>query len=169
MIATKRLLLRRARMSDLEGLHQVFSHAEAMRHWDSLPFGHLDQTRGFLQGMVDAAGRDSDDFVVEHGGRAIGKAGAWCRDEVGIILHPDHWGQGLAKEALTAAIPHIFRTLGIARLRADIDPRNAASLHLFGCLGFVEVGRAARTIKVGEEWCDSVYLELPGPGADKAG
>jgi ribosomal-protein-alanine N-acetyltransferase len=35
--------------------------------------------------------------------------------------------------------------------------RNAASLALLTQHGFVEAGRPARTWKVGEEWCDSVY------------
>ncbi|MEQ8396298.1 hypothetical protein [Thalassobaculum sp.] len=29
-----------------------------------------------------------------------------------------------------------------------------------GDLCFAEVGRATRTLQIGEEWCDSVYLEL---------
>ena len=163
MITTQRLTLRRARIEDLDDLHRVFSHPEAMRYWDSLPYSDIGQTRHLLEGMVYAASPDSDDFVVEYQGRAIGKAGCWGQGEIGIILHPDHWGQGLAREALTAAIPHIFQTLHIDRLKADVDPRNAASLALLTTLGFVEVGRESRTIKVGDHWCDSVYLELPRP------
>ena len=113
--------------------------------------------------MVAAPPSESDDFIVEHEGRAIGKAGCWRLREIGFILHPDHWGKGLAYEALSAAIPHNFETLPIDRLEADVDPRNSASLGLLSRLGFREVGRATRTILVGEEWCDSVYLELPRP------
>ena len=46
---------------------------------------------------------------------------------------------------------------------ADVDPRNAASLGLLRKLGFVETRHARCTIKVGEEWCDSVYLALRRP------
>ncbi|MFO1088248.1 MAG: GNAT family protein [Hyphomicrobiales bacterium] len=35
-------------------------------------------------------------------------------------------------------------------------PRNTASLRVLAKAGFVETGRAARTIKIGDEWCDSV-------------
>ena len=41
MITTERLLLRRARMDDLEDLHQVFADPRAMRYWDSLPHEHI--------------------------------------------------------------------------------------------------------------------------------
>ncbi len=89
------------------------------------------------------------------------KAGCWRLAEVGFILHPDHWGQGLATEALSAAIPHVFATLAVEALTAEVDPRNAASLRVLDRLGFRETHRAARTILVGDEWCDSVYLQLP--------
>ncbi|MBW8637171.1 GNAT family N-acetyltransferase [Hoeflea sp. WL0058] len=161
MIITKQLLLRRARMSDLDDLHQVFSNPAAMRFWDSLPYQEIEQTQRLLEAMIAASPDESDDFVIEHEGRAIGKAGCWRLGEIGFILHPDHWGKGLAHEALSAAIPHIFENLPIDRLEADVDPRNDASLKLLSRLGFRETGRAARTILVGDEWCDSVYLELP--------
>ncbi len=168
MLRTKRLLLRRARMADLEDLHKVFSDPRAMRYWDSPPYETVDQTSQLLTQMVHAPDTESDDFVVEYTGRAIGKAGCWRMGEIGFILHPDFWGRGLAHEALKAAIPHIFETLAIDRLEADVDPRNAASLKLLSKLGFHETGRAKRTILVGDEWCDSVYLELPRQKDDNA-
>jgi len=45
--------------------------------------------------------------------------------------------------------------------RADVDPRNARSLKLLKNLGFRETGTAKRTYQIGDEWTDSVYLELP--------
>lgn len=163
MIQTERLILRRARLGDDEALHRVFSNSRAMRYWDSPPFEDIAQTRGLLGGMVKSAPPHSDDFVIELNGTCIGKAGCWRLDEVGIILHPDHWGQGYAKEALTATIPHHFQVLPIERLSADVDPRNTASLNLLTGLGFQETGRALKTILVGDQWCDSVYLELLRP------
>ena len=163
VIKTERLILRRAQLDDLEDLHAVFSNPEAMRYWDSRPFQAIAQTQSLLDGMISSGPPKSDDFVVEHRGRAIGKAGCWGQGEIGFILHPDSWGMGLAREALEAAIPHIFKTLPIEKLLADVDPRNVASLKTLSGLGFVEFARKARTIQVGDEWCDSVYLELLRP------
>ncbi len=64
MIKTERLFLRRARMDDLDDLHAVFSHPEAMRYWDSLPHGDAEQTRRWLAGMVAFSPAETDDFVV---------------------------------------------------------------------------------------------------------
>ncbi|MFV2053751.1 GNAT family N-acetyltransferase [Aliiroseovarius sp. YM-037] len=161
MIKTERLLLRRARMDDLEDLHRIFSDPRAMRYWDCLPYADIAQTEHLLAAIVAASPPASDDFVIEHEGQAIGKAGCWRSGEIGFILHPDHWGKGLAQEALSVVIPHAFENLPIDRLEADVDPRNSASLMLLSRFGFREVGRASRTFLVGEEWCDSVYLELP--------
>lgn len=160
MIKTERLVLRRAQMTDLGDLHKVFSSAVAMQYWDSLPYTDIVQTEHLLSGMVHADHNISDDFVIVCAGHVIGKAGCWRIGEIGFILHPDYWGKGLAYEALNAVIPHNFETLPADRLLADVDPRNAASLRLLARLGFVETGRANATIKVGSDWCDSVYLEL---------
>lgn len=162
-LLTPRLRLRRARSADLEALHAVFSNPVAMRYWSTPPHTDRQQTREWLDSMIDAPSDTSDDFIVEYRGQVIGKAGCWRLPEIGYILHADYWGQGLATEALTAVIDHIFSTRSIAAIQADVDPRNTDSLRLLARLGFTETHRATRTWLVGEEWCDSVYLALPRP------
>ncbi len=162
-IVTQRLRLRPARIDDLAAMHAILGSAAAMRYWSSPPHIDLDETRVWLEAMIAAPPAESCDFVVERGGEVIGKAGCWRLPEIGYILHPDHWGQGLAREALEAVIPHVFARFAIPAIEADVDPRNLASLGLLARLGFEETHRAMRTWKVGEEWCDSVYLSLPRP------
>ncbi|TAG23680.1 MAG: N-acetyltransferase [Rhodobacterales bacterium] len=163
MIATPRLTLLRARMTDLDDVHAMLSQPAAMRYWSTPEHETLEESRDWLEGMV-GAGAESDDFLIEHQGRVIGKAGAWRLPEVGFLLHPDHWGKGLAFEAMTAVIAHLFASHDLPELTAEADPRNAASLKLLGRLGFVETGRAERTMQWRDEWCDSVYLALRRPG-----
>lgn len=170
-IVTPRLVLRRARPSDLHDLHAVMSHPEAMRYWSTPPHDDIAQTREFLEAVMAGTPDDSDDFMVElpaAGGRLIGKVGCWRAPEIGYILHPDFWGRGLAREALEAILPHVFARFPVDALTADVDPRNAVSLRLLARLGFHETGRAERTLKVGDEWCDSVYLALPRPRREGA-
>jgi RimJ/RimL family protein N-acetyltransferase len=167
-IVTERLVLRRAREDDLEAMHAVLSHPVAMRYWSSLPHRELAETREWLANMIASEPGVREDFVVEFDGRVIGKAGCYQLPEIGYILHPDCWGRGLATEALTAVIAHVFERHPIPALRADIDPRNTASIRLLTKLGFVESGRAARTWHIGDEWCDSIYFTLPRPTASGA-
>jgi RimJ/RimL family protein N-acetyltransferase len=160
-LITPRLRLRRARPDDLSAMHAVLSNVEAMRYWSSPPHRHLDESRVWLGAMIAASPDESDDFVIEHQGAVIGKAGCWRIPEIGFILHPDHWGRGLAREVLTAVIARAFAAFPIPALMADVDPLNAASLALLARLGFAETGRARGTVKVGDDWCDSIYLSLP--------
>lgn len=160
IVRTERLVMRRAEVRDLGALHAVLSNAEAMRYWSTPPHASLHRTREWLKDMMASPESESDDFVVEHEGRVIGKAGFWRMPEIGYILHPDHWGKGLAFECLSALVARAFRRFDIPALVADVDPRNAASLNLLARLGFIETRREKATMLVGEEWCDSVYLEL---------
>ena len=170
-ILTPRLRLRRARPEDLDALHSVLSNPLAMRYWSTQPHADLGQTREWLERMIASSPDESDDFIVEHNGQVIGKAGCWRIPEVGFIFHPDSWGRGLAFEAVAATIERAFAVYAIDALAADVDPRNLGCLKLLARLGFKEVGRAKRTWHVGDEWNDSVYLTLAAnpPGAMKKG
>ena len=163
VLITTRLRLRPAEPGDLAAMHAVMRDPAAMRYWSTPPHADLTQTAAWLQSMIDVPRGVSHDFVVEHEGRVIGKAGFWRLPEIGFILNRDVWGRGLAAEALNAVIASAFAAYPIPAIEADVDPRNAACLRLLGRLGFRQTGRAARTWKVGDEWCDSVYLSLPRP------
>lgn len=164
-IETKRLILRRIRSEDAKDLHAVFTRADAMRYWSTLPHTTFAQTEDWVYATRTANPDFADDFVVELRGRVIGKAGIWDMPEIGIILHPDHWGQGLATEALTAVIDDIFgRRPDLEQITADVDPRNGASLALLAKTGFQITGHAKGTFQLGDELCDSTYLEVRRAG-----
>ena len=158
-IVTPRLTLRSARPDDLEAMHAVLSDPRATRWWSTPPHDSLEQTVAWLDSMI-ANGPDNPDFVIERDGMVIGKAGFWKLPEVGYILHPDHWGQGVASEAVGAAIDHVFPTLALDELVADVDPGNAASIRLLERLGFIRTGFAERTWNIAGEWKDSLYYGL---------
>jgi RimJ/RimL family protein N-acetyltransferase len=160
---TERLLLRPATADDLEPLHAILSHPRAMTYWSSPPHESVDQTRDWLSSMIAIKPAEGEDFIVEHDGRLVGKAGLWRFPEIGFIFHPDHWGRGFAREALSLVLDRAFGVHGLPKVNADVDPRNTASLKLLQGLGFRETGRAERTWHVGDQWCDSVYLELEAP------
>ena len=168
-LITERLVLRRASLRDLEPLHAIFTQPIAMRFWSRPPHEEIEQTREWLRSMIEAPHEESEDFILEHAGCTIGKAGFHRLPEIGFILHPDYWGRGLAREALSAILSHVFGTRVIEAAEADVDPRNELSLRLLSRLGFEETGRAARTYCVGGEWVDSVYLSLPRYRFEAAG
>lgn len=162
-LITARLTLRAPRPGDLDDLHAIYGDGRAMRYWSSLPHGELDTTRAMLDPMIAAFADQPTYFIWDHAGRAIGAGGMHAPWEVGFILHPDHWRNGLAREAMSAIILHLWATTEAPALTADTDPRNAASIGLLAALGFVEAGRARNTFFVGGEWSDSIYLALARP------
>ena len=158
-IVTPRLTLRTARPTDLAAFHAVLSDVEATRWWSTPPHASLDQTEAWLASMI-ANGPDHPDFVIERDGEVIGKVGFWAPPEIGYILHPAHWGQGVASEALEAAIDHLFAHHLFDQITADVDPANAASIRLLERKGFIRTGGAERTMQVGGVWVDSLFYTL---------
>lgn len=163
VLTTPRLTLRPATIADVDAFHAILSDPRAMRYWATLPHTDIGQTRDWVEKMVATAPPEGEDWVIVHQGHTIGKAGLWRFPAIGYILHPDMWGRGLATEALAAVIAHVFATHRLPAIEADVDPRNHGSLRVLGKLGFVETGRAERTMQLGDEWCDSVYLRLSAP------
>ena len=159
-IETARLRLRPARVEDAEALHAILADPVATRYWSTPPHGDRAQTREWLDAMINIKHGEGEDFIVEHRGQVIGKAGLLRFPEIGFILDPGHWGRGFAAEALAPVIDRAFAVHKLDRIVADVDPRNQASLKLLARLGFEEVGRRQRSWKVGEEYCDSVDLVL---------
>lgn len=159
-IETARLRLRPPRPDDAEAFHAILSDSEAMRYWSTVPHETIEQTRQWLQSMIEIPPGEGEDFIIEHRGQVIGKAGMFRFPEVGFILHPSAWGQGFATEALRPILDRAFGTHGLARVVADVDPRNAACLRLLAGLGFREVGRRQRSWHIGGHWYDSVDLTL---------
>lgn len=163
-IKLERLTLRRAVASDLDAIHEIMSDAETMRYWSTLPYQSNTQTARWLEGMIVADPDRSDDFIVEHYGKVIGKLGAWQLPEIGFFLHRDYWGRGLAREALDGFIRYM-RDRQVPLLTADVDPLNISSLKLLKAADFIETGSAKATFIIGDRVCDSVYLahHLEGP------
>ena len=158
-ITTDRLLLRAARPDDVDPLWDVFRRPEAMKYWSTLPHATRSQTTELVEGMI-AHAADAPYFVVQYQEQAIGTAGFWSGNEVGFILHPQVWGQGIGGELLDALIPHGFEVCDFTHILADVDPDNAASIGLLQSRGFQEIGRAERTLQLGDVWVDSVYFSL---------
>jgi ribosomal-protein-alanine N-acetyltransferase len=158
-ITTPRLVLRTAERSDLEGIHAVFSDVTAMRWWATPPHQTIEESEAWLTAMI-ANGPDHPDFIIECGGDVIGKVGFWAPPEIGYILHPSHWGRGLASEALTAAIDHLFAHHSFDHITADVDPANDGSIRVLERTGFTKIGSAERTMQVGGVWVDSLFYAL---------
>ena len=50
--------------------------------------------------------------------------------ELGVVVHPDHWGKGFAGEAGLAVAADCFERVGLERVYAGVDPENEKSLRV---------------------------------------
>ena len=135
----------------------------------------LEETKSYLNRMVSSPHNGIFDFSVcllpsdsRHSNAPIiiGKAGMWDGREIGFIFNKNYWGKGYAYEALQAVVDQYWlvnNQEGAEPIKADVDPRNEASLRLLKKLGFEVTGTAERTFETHIGWCDSIYLEAKRP------
>lgn len=164
--------LRPPRADDAPALFAVFSDPKAMRYWSSLPWQERGEAERYLQQMAQGfAERSLFQWAVADVGSdlLLGTCTLFHLDlanrraELGYILHPQWWGQGLMRGALTQLISYAFGELHLHRLEADVDPRNQGSLNLLKRLGFRDEGLLRQRWRVGDEWQDSQLLGLLAP------
>ena len=77
---------------------------------------------------------------------------------LGMMVHPDAWGQGIGKLLLRTLIDSAEAT-GFWTLQAGIFPENVASVTLHEKLGFRVVGRREKLGQQYGRWRDVLFLE----------
>lgn len=78
--------------------------------------------------------------------------------EVGVSLHPDAQGTGLATEALTGLLDHLFGPLARHRVFASVDPRNTAAMTLMQRLGLRQEAWHRQSYWFDGAWADDVVF-----------
>lgn len=163
ILKTNRLILRGPKPHDLDAMFAVYSDPRAMRYWSCAPYADRQQAVDLLQRRMTHWEISPINFQITIDDRYIGNAGNVRDNEIGFMLHPDYWRQGVLTEAMEAIIPHLWRVTAHDHLMADADPNNAASCGLLRKLGFHETHRAKNTFCINDVWSDSVYFALPRP------
>ena len=62
------------------------------------------------------------------------------RAEIGYALHPDHWGQNYATEAVQAMVDTLFSLTSTREIQAKVRVTNAASRRVLEKCGFTPTG-----------------------------
>lgn len=148
-LAAPRVALRWLTDSDAGALYRIFSNPTVMRYWSTLPMSDIAQAKKLVDDIHEGfrarrffqwgVARLEDDRIIGTCTLfAINEAQG--RAEVGYALGHEFWGRGYMNEALTALVDFAFGTLGMRRLEADVDPRNAGSTHALERLGFWREG-----------------------------
>ncbi len=172
-LESARLVLRRFSSADAPAFAAYRGDPEVARYqsWDET-YSLADAER-FISSLAGAhPGEPGDWFQFAVTDRATGALFGDCAlcvtapdpavAEIGYTLARAHHGHGYAGEAVEALIGYAFLELGVDRVRAIADERNAASIRVVERLGFEAVARIHTTFK-GERCVEETYELRRGP------
>ncbi len=146
-LRTPRLLLRRPRRDDAPAI---------FRNWASVPVATLylswrthqsvSETETHVQTTVEWWERGSHVWLITlpPSDEPVGSIGVRVHDsdaDLGYVLSPDHWGQGIVPEAGRAVMAELFARPGIASVWAHLDAANVQSERTVQKLGMTLVDR----------------------------
>lgn len=169
VLHTERLRLRPLAATDAGALFAMFSDPEVMRYWSCAPWTSIAQADDYIAGAGEGLANGAMlrlGIEVAATGELAGQAALYHFDEqnrrcdVGYALRRSHWGEGYLGEALEALLEHGFAELGLNRVEADVDPRNAASAKSLLQLGFRHEGLLRERWIVAGEVCDTALYGL---------
>jgi len=160
LLETERVRLRWIVEADAPALFEIYGDPEVARYLSRPAFTQMAQAEKLVAtAKACYADGSSVNFAIERREDAavIGTAMLFRfhresrRAEIGYSMARAYWGQGYMHEALRALIDYAFGPLGLNRIEADIDPRNANSAKSLERLGFrMEVVLRERWIVAGE-------------------
>lgn len=157
-LETERLLLRKVTRDDVADMYHYGSQEEVARYvtWER----HRTQTdtEGFIDFILDQyANGKLAPWGIEHkeSGKLIGTIDyvLWQVKhrvgEIGYVLTPDYWGQGLMTEAARAVVDFGFQRMGLVRVQAKCFVQNQASARVMEKVGmsFEGVNRQSMLVK----------------------
>ena len=148
VLITDRIILRELRKEDAADLLVFRGDAEEQR-FNSEPLQTLEQSLALIDEVRGDYAAQSGlpwALTLKSSGRVVGLFGYhhWDhhhrRADIGYDLTRELWGQGLATEALTAAIRFGFSEMQLNRIEAQTIADNTSSTRLLGRLGFAREG-----------------------------
>jgi RimJ/RimL family protein N-acetyltransferase len=146
-LQTERLLLRRWRFSDIEPFAAINADPDVMEHFPST-LSTAESTALIEHAESGFEERGYGQWAVELVGQAplVGSVGLQPVQidvefapavEIAWRLAPEHWGEGLATEAATAAISYGFQELELGEIVAYTTAANMRSRRVMARLGML--------------------------------
>ena len=170
LLHTPRLLLDALRDEDAAALYRYRADPAVSCYQGWCP-ASLEEARRFIERCAavapDTPGswfqrairrRDSGELVGDLGLHFLPEAPATV--ELGISLAPAQQRQGLATEALQAALGWIFEGLRKHRVIASVDPRNQPCMTLLAGIGMRQEAHFVESLPAGAGWVDDVIFAM---------
>lgn len=159
---TPRLRLRQPTLADADAYFQMATDPEFAVFGARAPADRESMVRA-LQRIIATPWAQRPEFAIEQSGQVIGRV-TLDVDQVNLVatlgygVSRQHWGQGIASEAAAVVAQYAFSRLGMAKLCARVDPRNAASVRVLEKLGMQREGvLRAQVVRCGERADRALY------------
>lgn len=170
-IRLERVLLRPFVASDFEAVFDMQTRPEVVRYlmWDVKDRLAVER---FLQVRITQTSISDDDTAIvlaatiPPSDRAVGEfmlrlsSAEHRQGDIGWSLHPDAQGHGYATEAARELLRLGFEDLGLHRVTADADPRNAGSLRIMERLGMRREADYRDVLFLKGEWVDETHYAI---------
>ena len=149
IIETKRLILREVTPDDALDMYDYLSDEDVVKHMGLTPAQSVEDAMNEIEWyhLIKKEGTGIRwGITLKDSGKVIGSCGylnmqpKHYRAEVGFELSKNHWGKGIASEALEAVIKYGFTHYQLERIEALIEPANIQSQKLVGKQGFAKEG-----------------------------
>ncbi len=139
VLNTKRLLLRKVEMTDVNEIFLLRSDPVVMKYLDRPPAKNLEDAKIFLKSISDLEKNNEAvtwAITIKENPKLIGTICYWnikkehYRAEVGYVLLPGFHGKGIMQEALTEILGYGFNIMKLHSVEANVNPMNEASIKL---------------------------------------
>ena len=170
-LKTKRLLLRRLERTDARAMFFLRSDENILRYLGKEPAKTITEAEEFI-GRINKDVDENESILwgialLDNPAVIIGTICLWnfrkehYRSEIGYILHPDFWRQGIMKEAINCVVGYGFTIMGLHSIEAQLSPANTASSGVLESTGFVKEGLLKESFYFRGEFGDTlIYSKL---------
>lgn len=147
VLETERLILRNYTRDDAEAVFSYRSNIDAMKHISRPVQRNLDEAKEMIEkvnAMVDSNEGIGWVIMLKGSNQVIGGVSfhrikkEHYRAEMGYMIHPHYWRQGIVSEAVKALLDYGFKQLKFHSVEAFIDPDNIASQKVLEKFNFMK-------------------------------
>jgi [ribosomal protein S5]-alanine N-acetyltransferase len=170
MMESERFYMREFNKNDWEDVHEYASQ-EIVSQYQPWGPNTPEDSRVFVnEVLVDTQKKPRTRFVfaivLKASGKLIGagefnmRSQANKSGEIGYIINPAFWGQGIATETARMLLEFGFKEMDLHRIYATCDPGNAASQKVLEKIGMVKEGRMREDLAMKDGWRDSLLFSV---------
>ncbi|MCP4423118.1 MAG: GNAT family N-acetyltransferase [Chloroflexi bacterium] len=129
---------------DAAAMHNLWRHPLVARTTMQMPSLEYPDAARKVKNRPDNGHR----FVAEVDGRVVGSAGLFVNQNprqahsarLGMMVHPDFWGQGIGGQLMEAALNLADNWLNLKRVELEVHNDNPVAIHLYEKFDFVIEG-----------------------------